>query len=214
MIKSDQNLFVAMNEIPQTRASLLISLCQRSEDAWAEFLAIYEQAIIRFCLSKGLQEADCRDVFQEVLTAVLNKVPSWDHREEKGRFRGWLFTIARNIAVNEIDRKAKKVVASGQSTMAKMLAEIPDEQISDEASFEIEYRRALVDWASQQVKSEVKDVTWQSFHKTAIIGESSEDVAMQLGISVGSVYTAKCRVVSRIRKKIAEVGDEPGSEFK
>lgn len=203
-----------MSEIPETRASLLISLCQHSEDAWAEFLTIYEQAVMRFCVSKGLQEADCRDVFQDVLAAVIKKIPSWDHRQEKGRFRGWLFTVARNIAVDLIDRKAKKELASGKSTIARMLNEIPDPVAAKEISFEMEYRRALFDWASRQVKSEIKDITWKSFYQTAILGQPAEEVAGQLGIPVGSVYTAKCRVVARIRNKVAEVGDELEPEFK
>lgn len=202
-----------MTDIPQTRASLLISLRQRSEDAWAEFLDIYEKAVLRFCFSKGLQEADSHDVLQEVLAAVVKKLPSWDHRPEKGKFRGWLFTVARNIAVDVIDRKAKnRAVASGQSTVAKMLSQFP-ESSTEEVSFDIEYQRELFDWASCQVKSEVKDVTWQAFHKTAVGGHQAATVAEQLGIPVGSVYTAKCRVVSRIRKKIAELGDEVDFDF-
>ena len=144
------------------------------------------------------------------MAAVLNKVPSWDHDVEKGRFRGWLFRVARNIAVDLIDEKAKKAVASGKTTVARMLQEFPDR--GDSApSFELEYRRALFDWASREVKSDVKEITWQSFRKTAIDGEKAEQVAEQLGITVGSVYTAKCRVVARIREKIAEIedGDEP-----
>ena len=202
-----------MTDIPQTRASLLISLRQRSEDAWAEFLAIYEKAVLRFCFSKGLQEADSYDVLQEVLAAVVEKVESWDHRPEKGKFRGWLFTVARNIAVDAIDRKATKVVATGQTTVAKMLAQFPEPD-AKEMSFDIEYQREVFDWASRQVRSEIKDVTWQAFQKTAVGGQPAEQVAEQLGIPVGSVYTAKCRVVSRIRKKIAELGDDVVLDFK
>ena len=69
------------------------------------------------------------------------------------------------------------------------------------------YQRALFDWASRQVKSEVREITWLSFCKTALNGEKADLVAKQLGIPIGSVYTAKCRVVSRIRSKIAEMDD-------
>ena len=202
-----------MSEIPQTRASLLLSLGQHSEDAWAEFLVIYEQAVHRFCRSKGLQEADCQDVLQDVLTAVVKKVPVWDHDSEKGKFRGWLFTVARNVAVDVINNKARKAVASGDTGVARMLAEYPDSQNSDKQSFVIEYRRALFDWAARQVKSEVKEVTWQSFQKTAIEGVKAEEVALQLNVPVGSVYTAKCRVVARIRNKIAAVNQDLDSDF-
>jgi RNA polymerase sigma-70 factor (ECF subfamily) len=203
---------VLMSEIPPTRASLLISLRMQSEDAWSEFLSVYEKALFRFCRSKGLQDADSQDVIQDVMAAVLNKIPLWDHDSKKGSFRGWLFQVARNVAVDVIDRKAKKAQASGDTKVARMLAEIPDKNL-EESTFEGEYRRTLFDWALRQVKTEVKEVTWQSFCLTAIEGEKAESVADQLGIPVGSVYTAKCRVVARIRSKIAEMDDGIESEL-
>ncbi|MEO1526879.1 MAG: sigma-70 family RNA polymerase sigma factor [Planctomycetota bacterium] len=195
-----------MQEIPQTRASLLLQLSERSDDAWTEFLAVYEKALLKFCFSKGLQEADCEDVIQDVLLAVINKISDWDPDEGKGRFRGWLFRVARNVAVDVIDLRAKKAAASGDSQVARMLAEIPADS-TPEASFEMDYQRALFDWASQQVKSEVQEITWLSFRKTAVEGKKAEQVSQELGVPVGSVYTAKCRVVARIRAKIAELDE-------
>ena len=66
----------------------------------------------------------------------------------------------------------------------------------------------MFDWASEQVKSEVRDVTWKSFCMTAVDGQKAEQVAATLRVPVGSVYTAKCRVVARIRSKIQELNDE------
>ena len=77
-----------MHEIPQTRASLLLQLKEKSDDAWTEFLSVYEQALLRFCSSKGLQHADCDDVIQDVLVAVMNKLPLWETDRGKGSFRG------------------------------------------------------------------------------------------------------------------------------
>lgn len=193
-----------MDEIPQTRQSLLLELGQRSNGAWEEFLKVYENALVRFCKAKGLQEADVQDVLQDVLTAVLKRIPTWDSDSTKGSFRGWLFRVARNISIDAINLRAKKTTASGSSQVVRMLSELPEEHPT-ETSFEIEYQRSLFDWASRQVKSEVREITWQSFCLTAIEGHKAEKVAADLGIAVGSVYTAKCRVVARIREKIAKM---------
>ncbi|MEM7478589.1 MAG: hypothetical protein AAF483_26700, partial [Planctomycetota bacterium] len=53
----------------------------------------------------------------------------------------------------------------------------------------------------------VRELTWLSFCKTAVEGQKAEQVSQELGIPVGSVYTAKCRIVARIRAKIAELDD-------
>ncbi len=196
-----------MNEIPPTRQSLLLELGRRSDDAWAEFLAVYEDALHRYCRARRLQDADARDVVQDVLAAVLHRIPTWDHDADRGSFRGWLFRAARNIAVDAIARRAREVTAAGDTHVNRLLAEIPAGPEADQASFETEYRRSLFQRASQQVQAEVRPVTWQAFLLTAVEGRPAEEVAATLGVPIGSVYTAKCRVVARIRDRIAAIGD-------
>ncbi len=202
-----------MNELPQTRQSLLLRLGQRSGQAWDEFLAIYEQAIYRYCRGRGLQDADARDVTQEVLSAVDKRVNSWDSNPDVGSFRGWLFRVARNVAVDVVRSRARKAAPTGDSQMVQLLADLPETAADGEAAFWSEYRRALMHWAAEQVKPEVRETTWKSFWMTAIEGQKPEDVALTLGISVGNVYTGKCRVVARIRKLVKQLDDHlPGGD--
>lgn len=58
-----------MARLPQTRTTLLVRLSENSEDAWTEFLAVYEWAILGLCRKQGLQDADAQDTMQEVLIA-------------------------------------------------------------------------------------------------------------------------------------------------
>lgn len=192
-----------MSELPQTRQSLLLELGKHSDHAWTEFLAVYEQAIFRYCQSKGLQEADARDVTQDVLAVVHKRIPSWDF-EASGSFRAWLFRVARNVSIDAIKKRARHAKASGDSGMLELLNQVPGDD-QKQGDFDTQYQRSLFEWASKHVKSEVKDITWQSFSRTAVDGQKAEDVASDLGVSVGSVYTAKCRVVARIRQKISEL---------
>lgn len=197
-----------MSEIPQTRQSLLIELAKRSDDAWAEFLDVYEQAILRLCRSKGLQEADARDVAQEVLSAVHQRVSTWDHDSAKGSFRAWLLRVARNISVDSISDRARRGHTSGDTGVQELLSELPDTRGDGRAEFDLEYERSVFDWAAAKVKGEVRDVTWRAFELTAVQGCGAEEAAAQLGIPIGSVYTAKCRVVARIRSRIDELRED------
>lgn len=197
-----------MKELPETRQSLLLELREHSNDAWSEFLQIYEQAIYDYCRSRGLQDADARDVTQEVLAAVTHRIHSWDGDSDKGHFRGWLFRVARNIAVNRFLERSRRAAASGDTRVAQMLAEVPDSTEEHSSLFWMEYRRALMHWAAEQVKPQVSDAAWCAFWMTAIDGRTPDEVAARLGTTVGSVYTAKCRVFTRIRKIIAELDEE------
>ena len=98
----------------------------RSNDAWSEFLEIYEQAIINFCRKRNLQEADALDVTQEVLAAVEQKIGSWDMESNSGKFRAWLFCVARNIATDKVHESLKNNAGSGDSRVNNILSELPD----------------------------------------------------------------------------------------
>lgn len=198
-----------MSNLPQTRQSLLVRLRQNSEGAWSEFVEIYETAIYQFSRRRGLQDADAWDVTQEVLTAVEKKVDSWDADPTKGKFRGWLFRVARNIAVDKVLEQSKRAAASGDSRVAEVLAQLPESNQQQISIFWEEYRKTLMNWAVEQIRPDYKDTSWRAFLKTAVEGQKPEEVAEQLGVSVGSVYAVKFRVVARIKKLVAQFDDGP-----
>src|SRR5690606_23691615 len=61
--------------------------------AWRTFVEIYTPLIYSFCLRRGLQEADCRDVLQNVLTSVHRQIRAFEYDPKRGLFRNWLITI-------------------------------------------------------------------------------------------------------------------------
>jgi len=193
---------LAMPDLPATRQSLLLELGRRSDAAWVEFLGVYEQAIYRVCRAKGLQDADARDVTQDVLAAVHARVADWDH-DAAGSFRGWLMRVARNLSVDAIAQRARGAQGLGESGVERLLDAQPSRE--SETAFELELRRASFEWAARKVREEVRPVTWRAFEGTALEGRSASEVAAELEVSVGNVHTAKCRVVARIRERVGQL---------
>lgn len=54
------------------------------------------------------------------------------------------------------------------------------------------------------MKAEFTATTWQAFWQTAVEGRPVEAVAADLGKAPGAVYTARGRVMRRLREKIAD----------
>lgn len=183
--------------IPDTRQSLIARLHDASDAAaWVEFCAIYEPTTYRIARKFGLQDADAREVTQEVLLLVSRKVARFDAGCD-GRFRGWLARIARNSAIDLLRRK--KLVGVGGSDFVKQLAEFPIPAGAEAEQFDIEARRQQFLWAADQVRQVVAPNTWQAFWLSAVDGVAGEIVAKRLGMSVGAVYVARCRTLARVK---------------
>ena len=95
-----------MSSLPETKYSLLLRLQDASNDeAWMEFVELYESALFRYVRSKGLQEADALEVMQQVLLAVHRSIDRWQTQRE-GSFRRWLLRVASNQATLWSDKNS------------------------------------------------------------------------------------------------------------
>lgn len=195
-----------MTSNPDTRESLILRL-PSSQDAlaWREFIAIYEPLIIRFAGRRGLQEADAREIAQNVLIAVAKSVDRWQPDRERGRFRAWLFRIARNQLINWISKQATQA-SSARALDGSALEQFPSEDCRA-AEIELEYRREMFRVAAAQARDSFSASTWDAFWRTAVLAESVDSVAASLSLSPGAVYIARSRVTSKIRDIIVQLED-------
>lgn len=194
--------------ISDTRHSLLLRLPDPHDiAAWDQFVAIYQPLVFRLARSKGFQEADAHDIVQEVLLAVAQAIHRWEPDPAQGRFRDWLFRIARNLMINFLTRRKYQSLA-GSACISELIELHPQTSEFDAQAtreFELEYRREQFWLAADKVHQQVKPHTWEAFRLTAIEQVSIAEVAQQLNMKQGSVVVARCRVLARLRRAVAEL---------
>lgn len=180
---------------PETRTSLLVQLAtgDTNQQAWFEFVNLYQPVIFNYARRLGLQDADAQDLVQVVLTKVADKAKSWDVSQNRGSFRGWLSVTVRHLAIDHFRSQKNRPL------------HLPDADLLPEASesFDQEHRRSMFRWAIGRVSQETNDKTWQAFLLTAVQNRPAAEVAAQLGMSIGAVYVARSRVIARIRGLVA-----------
>ena len=192
-----------MPRVPETRASLILRLpCTADADAWEEFASIYEPFVFRFARRGGLQDADARELVQDVMLSVARAVGRWKPDSTRGRFRTWLFRIARNQLLDVLAKLPKKVSGKGGTSFLVGLDGLALDDERAEQVLRLEHRRELFRWAADRVKSKVKERTWQAFWMTSVEEQSVETVAAELNLTAGAVYIARSRVMARMRDEV------------
>ena len=189
--------------VPETRNSLIARLPNALDgEAWDQFVDIYRPLIFRLARNKGFQDADAHEIAQEVMLAVAGAVERWKPDPQQGRFRDWLFRIAKNLMIKYLTRRKFRALASGRAEVDVILNEQPGSEV-DPDILVLEYRRELFRWAAEKVQNQVTERTWKAFWITSVEGVESKHAAEELGMTVGAIHIACSRVRKRIRDEIA-----------
>lgn len=188
-----------MSAGPLTRNSLILRIRNRDDaESWREFVAVYEPVIYRTARKRGLQHADSMELVQRVLLAVARAVDRFQPDSKRARFRTWLFRITHNEFCKQIAGQRKQEVV-GDTKVNRILDDVPASETADD--FTLEYRRSVFRWAAERVQSDFRSSTWNAFYRTAVECEPVEQVARDLGISVGAIYVARSRVMARLQQE-------------
>ncbi|MFK7734772.1 MAG: RNA polymerase sigma factor [Pirellulaceae bacterium] len=203
-----------MTDAPETRESLLIRVRDpQDRDAWDQFVSVYRPVVYRMARLRGVQHADAEDLTQRVLVSVSQSIQDWEPRAG-AKFRHWLARVAKNAAINLLSRQPKDRGRGGSGYSASIEAVSSS---SEEAMFELEYRRQVYRRAADIVRHRADDKTWLAFSLTMVDGLSVEQAAVRIGESVGMIYAARSRVLRRLRNEVQRLegdGDSPATTSK
>jgi RNA polymerase sigma-70 factor (ECF subfamily) len=177
----------------RTPASLLERLRQPNPGpAWDRLVSLYAPLVHLWATRAGLQDADAADLVQDVFATLLRELPTFRYNPSKS-FRAWLKTVTLNLW-----RARRRRVAP------RSMDGVPEPEAPDPAAvfWYGEYRRHLAARALHAMQAEFEERTWRACWLTAVEGRPTADVAAELSMTVGAVYTARCRVLARLRQEL------------
>lgn len=191
---------------PSTQQSLLLRL-RSFEDvtAWQQFVDVYGPLIYRFTRLRGLQDADANDVTQEVFKQVAKAIGTFEYDKERGRFRSWLGTIARN----EIGRYMKRAAKQGRGIGGSGFSQITDSQPANFEDHWIgEFNSHVYQTALSRIQKHFDQETWEAFDLVWTQDWESKDVARKMNRAVGWVYKAKFKVLQRFKEEVENIASD------
>lgn len=86
--------------------ALLIRIATGDKQAFADIVTHYQRPLFGFLGRMALSQALAEEIAQETFIRAWAKLG--EYRPEKAEFSTWLFTIARNLALNELARAASQ----------------------------------------------------------------------------------------------------------
>jgi len=139
---------------------------------------------------------------------VHQAVADWRPSGRSGSFRGWLFETARRVCLRTLrDRTHPDRALGGSSVVKRLIAVAAGGR--EPGGDELDWQRWALCWAAGEIEREIEPRTWRAFWLTAVEGTDPAMAANQLGMKVGAIYAAKCRVLARIRQRVQEFSGRP-----
>lgn len=115
---------------PDPDAALMLRVKQGDSGAFAELVDKYKQAVMNFSFRMLRDLTEAEDLAQNVFLQVYRSA----HRYQvSSKFSTWLFTITRNLCLNEIRRRSRHQAESIDAPHTE-LEDLPSQQFPDKVT--------------------------------------------------------------------------------
>jgi RNA polymerase sigma-70 factor (ECF subfamily) len=200
--------FLLMSSAAQPGSSSLLLMrlatCPLDAETWDQFVRRYSGPIYSWCRRHQLQDADARDVTQNVFTKLLYQLPSFDR--SRARFRTWLYRIVENAVKDWCTKRAQRQEKEAEAVWRFLATEEARRDL--EARLKEEFDLELVEIAEMQVRLRVVPHVWDAYQLFCKDRLSLKDASRRLGIPATNVSKYARRVRTMLAQEIA-VREEP-----
>jgi RNA polymerase sigma-70 factor (ECF subfamily) len=178
----------------------LVNACLAGDGrAFEELVARYQVRLLNFVYRTIGDRDRAEDLVQEVFIRVYRHLGRFDQGK---KFSTWIYTIASNLAKNELRNRSRSPLVLFQAISAKFEDEDRPLQFEDEGSrpddlFRKRHLREAVEAAVQQLPAHHREV----FVLRELEGKSYEEIAEITGVNLGTVKSR----LNRARAAFAEV---------
>jgi RNA polymerase sigma-70 factor, ECF subfamily len=185
-----------------TSATLLERVRDQSDQgAWERFVRLYTPLLYAWCQQAGFPPQEADDLVQEVFVKLLQVLPGFSY-EQPGSFRRWL----RTVAVNRWRENNRRPTVRAGALEGEYLVD-PGSPDPAERFWEESDRRLLARRALDLMQTDFSEKTWKACWAVVVEGKSANEVARELGTTVGAVHAARFRVLTRLRQELGGLLD-------
>lgn len=193
-----------------TRLSLLNHAAAGSDPAWFQIVELYQPLVYGWLRRHDVSHHDAEELTQDVLSVVVQELPGFLHSGRRGAFRAWLRQIAANRAKGFWRARKTRPVAPGTDRLLRMAEQLADDSSELSRQWDREHDHHVLRRLLRKIEGEFERATLTAFHGLIFEGARAEDLAPRLGMTIGAVYSAKSRVLRKLRQEAKGLIDSAG----
>ena len=179
-----------------------------TDEAWQHLAEVYSALLRSWLVRFEIASADADDLVQEVLLTISRELRQFEHSGRPGAFRHWLRTVLVHRLRDFWRSRKYRPDAIGGSTWAEQLDQLADESSNASREWNLEHDRHVMARLLESVRPRFEPKTWEAFQRQTIGGQRADVVSAELGMPLNSVYVARSRVLSTLRREAAGLIDE------
>lgn len=164
---------------------LIICTLNGQTEAFEALVIRYQKPIFTFLLGLGVNSSSIEDVAQDVFLSAYINLKTFD--ANKAQFSTWLFTIAKNKAINHLrKKKIKNFFGFSNETFQKFE---PEQVVS--GTLEEQQRRKELTQAMSSLSQEHRNVCVLYFYNDLTLEEIAEIEKCTIGTVKSRLFRAK-----------------------
>lgn len=191
-----------VNELDETRERQWVAAaCKGDTEAFRRIVELYQDRIFSFLLRMVKHREEAEDLAQEAFVRAWRNLDRYD---ERWAFRTWLFTIARNLALNVLRRPRATIVSinGGEDGNRPPPAVVSTDPSPADQAVKSERQRRLAG-ALERLAPRAAMIFTLFYQEEMSVAE----IARTTGMTQGAVKVALHRARETLRSRLAETDD-------
>jgi len=199
-IISKGNIEVVDRESPMTEDDLLMIRLQDGEaPAFETLVEKYQPELIGFFYKNTRDRQLAEDLSQETMLKVYRM--SWDYLPT-GRFRGWMYRIARNLMIDDYRRRSGDALLHAKADQredAQALSQLMEEMIPAEVSADRAEFSVIVDDLLPEIPDDQRQTFLLHYYSGLSLTEVAEIMECEVATSKSRLRLAREKLRDKLR---------------
>ncbi|QJC52828.1 sigma-70 family RNA polymerase sigma factor [Paenibacillus albicereus] len=174
---------------------LMLQIASRSSDALEQLYDRYEKPLYSFIYRIVKDSMAAEEIVQELFLKLWNHAEAYVSNGRSGKVSTWIFTMARNGAIDWLRKRDRRPAASGQDGMDELRDPITTELTVENRMMAEQMRQALSGLSQEQQQV----IEWVYYG-----GYTQQEIADRHDIPLGTV---KSRIRLGLRQLRTQLGE-------